>query len=838
MVIKKEVIVPTKRSIYITDYTTGETKRVETTTSPSGTTTSKTSYTSSPASSGGRVTTETPPVYTTEQRIEIQRNVAEFQQRSNAELVEENRERIERAKIQAGTYGKNLGYASELSILRSPEIITAEKIPAETRGSESISLYRGSSTPSNKAKPLGNFIVVKDSGAKDVTNEKLTGEEKFELESLSKAESFLGYESGTSGYAVRSFNPLKQTRAEINSVINNPAFLNVGGISVKQITEVLPKGTGVSGGIIGSVSKLSLSNILFYRENIKAGYQKGYKIGKFTGETAGVLIPKTPKQFGLVSGGFVLLSVSPPIVTAGVGAVFTYTGIKGAFNKNLTPQERVASGIVGVGSGVGTISTFTPFVKGGVTALSRERLKITKEDVEFGRFSNKASRDYYYDYEGFRTSFYSKTNLAVKELPKIQFINYPSTKQFYFSEGLKKPYEVKEQPLQFKIGLIPEDPFVTSKGKPITKFNLGAGAGEGALLRGAFGFTPKEQFIAFKGKYLKLTTSQRDIPIKDNIIAPDLEVSKFGLFYTPADPLTKNPQTRTSRLGLVDLFSIKKFSEISYGFVSSDKPQVFVTQDVKLGTRGTMIAPKGSTELEITSTYNLEILEKKPTIIKGQRVEVFKTKLVNPKEKPIKFTEGNIQAGDIIPSTYKYKSKTSFLTPASSGSVSKYFKSYTSSKSLKSGSSALSYKSLFSNRSYKTSSTSKYSSKISSPISYKSSSISSPISSPQSQSILSPPSKSSGKKPFGLIFSGGGKTPSTTSTYSVSIGKGKGTFKPLGSGLSLGRATYLGSSEVLKTPATKFKLKLEKGVPQSPATPRGFKRRSGLVFVEQGGLKL
>jgi len=71
-------------------------------------------------------------------------------------------------------------------------------------------------------------------------------------------------------------------------------------------------------------------------------------------------------------------------------------------------------------------------------------------------------------------------------------------------------------------------------------------------------------------------------------------------------------------------------------------------------------------------------------------------------------------------------------------------------------------------------------------------------------------------------------------TYGVGISKGK-RFVPIGSGLSLGRAITMGATRTRRTPSTKFKL-----IPQTAGltfegirTPKGFKRKKKLVFIQK-----
>lgn len=126
-----------------------------------------------------------------------------------------------------------------------------------------------------------------------------------------------------------------------------------------------------------------------------------------------------------------------------------------------------------------------------------------------------------------------------------------------------------------------------------------------ATVRGGFGFKAEEQarFIGVKG----LATSQRGFLPKIGKTTEIREVEKgFGLFATPADPVTKRLQTRISRLG--ETPRTAKFSEILEGEVtlgSTPKPQILVFKKEVVGRRGGFeimtqrnVAGKGTSELE------------------------------------------------------------------------------------------------------------------------------------------------------------------------------------------------------------------------------------------------
>jgi hypothetical protein len=76
-------------------------------------------------------------------------------------------------------------------------------------------------------------------------------------------------------------------------------------------------------------------------------------------------------------------------------------------------------------------------------------------------------------------------------------------------------------------------------------------------------------------------------------------------------------------------------------------------------------------------------------------------------------------------------------------------------------------------------------------------------------------------------------------TFGVSIRR-RGKFRPIGAGLRLPRAISIGRERVGKTLAVTFKITPEKKGIQTGGfrTPRGFKRKKGLIFIEQPKLRL
>lgn len=781
--VTQEKVEPMKRGVYITDYTTGESKKVETTTSPSGKTTTKTSYTTSPASSGGRRRVSQLPPQTPKERLEIEKNVATFQGRESKSI------QIIKARAEPQT----------------SETITQEVIPPRRREDE-ITLYRGEISKKEERQarrkpPLGSYQVsLNVKGSTEVSPNETSPELRLQLESLSQAERMLNYKSGESNASISKMNPqrylgkivetgVKISQQEIGYKIA-PSYLSgrynplKPDVTFRQFSQGFSVVAGEVGGAVAISSKTS-----FNKNVIKNRYQMGKSVGRFSGEVVGVLIPKNVGQAVVTGASIGLLPFAPPVIQAGTSGAFGVLGIKGALNKSLTPPERVASGIVGVLGVGGTGVILYPYVKGGVSFFNPKRLSIQQEAVKFGEVKGTAK----------------------------------------FIKGYESSIGIDNIKTNFDIGIIPESI------KPIKI--KGASAGSGALLKGGFGFSPSEQVIAFAGQELRLTTSQANIKILKGIIATNKKVNPLGFFFSPSEPITGVPQTRISRLGLSKgLFQFTRTSELDYSFLpSGGQPKILVTTPTRI--RGIVkVAPKGSSELELTAFSNLKVVgERRPTIIKGQRVDVYEVKITKASTTK-EFNSGKFNKGDI----FKESSIKTYKTP-----ISTTLKlSVTSRKSLSNQTSFISNNSF----NYSNSRISILPLRISRGLGFGQrgsygkqpplySSRYSPITSSQINrpfhNFASSSTSPATTKVNNLFARGYKKNKITLFSYGVSI-KRFGKFRSIATGLTEKQAFQIGASKVGGTLGATFKVT---GGKTNLPTPTGFYRK-GSSFIEKTKYRL
>jgi len=281
---------------------------------------------------------------------------------------------------------------------------------------------------------------------------------------------------------------------------------------------------------------------------------------RFVGGVAAEFVPVSRVELGVLAAAPILIAGAPPVVRIPVSGGIAGLGVKQAADVSLTPEQRVASGIIALAAGTGFVFEAAPFAKGLLP-------------IRTTRIVTKAGK----------------------------------TTEVKFLEGVA----IEEG----KIGLIPE-----SKGlPPAVAKKLGFSPAEGALERGGFGFPLREQVKGLVGKELKLVTAQRGLLTRADvgkIVLPDEAISpKF--FFTPADPVTGLPQARVSRLGLSDLLKFPQ--SIRLGFGLPKRPQILVSRAERI-RRGELTP---GTELEVLKGAFAVERELPSAVIKGQKVDVF-----------------------------------------------------------------------------------------------------------------------------------------------------------------------------------------------------------------------
>jgi hypothetical protein len=318
---------------------------------------------------------------------------------------------------------------------------------------------------------------------------------------------------------------------------------------------------------------------------------------------AATLIGETPAEVALdiFAAGFV--PRLPKILRIGVETAAAGFGLKTVLEKDRPIEERIGGGIVaGLGGLALGVEAF-PFVRGFLARGDPEFKVVETEPITVAGKELEARFIKGLEFEGVEKVL-SRPGATIKQLAGEDV-------SLFFAKEIELG----------KIGLIPPGKGFAPEGIDL---------GEAALLRGGFGFSPEEQILAFAGKEVRLTTAQRGLIPGEGLFKVDPEISKFGFFFTPADPTTGVPQVRVSRLALEDLFKFPE-ADVKFTLTGVERPQIIVTDPTKIVAEGVTglggvarIAPKGTTELEATALANIRLVkELGVTTIKGQKVELF-----------------------------------------------------------------------------------------------------------------------------------------------------------------------------------------------------------------------
>jgi len=378
------------------------------------------------------------------------------------------------------------------------------------------------------------------------------------------------------------------------------------------------------------------------------------------------------------------------------------------------------------------------------------------------------------------------------------------------------------------VGLIPKgsgDRGVTLKGSPLKK--------------GAFGLKSSD-YNKFVGAKQTATTSQIGFFKKGQSVKLQKE-----FFVTPQEPTLGIPITRTSRLGLVELFKTPK--GINFG-LGAGKPQIGLFKGATIGTKvakgvfrigrqtglrtGELEATAGIGQI-VTTTGKIGV-----TAIKGQLVTLFGARLSGTPTGGVSAV-GTTATGSTIPIT-------SAVSPAVSTTL---FTSTRTTPTRTQLSTNISTPTTSPTTTFTISSEVSPPLRISFPTTTPTSGSSAPLSrltfTPTTTSLpgsspLTPPVITPGTKKFSLFDFGKKIKQPKSSTFSTQVKRG-GKFRTIGSGLGIRQAFSLGQQRVDQTLGATFRIR---GGPTPKFT--GFdlgktlrrKRGKARTFVEKKEFRL
>lgn len=161
-------------------------------------------------------------------------------------------------------------------------------------------------------------------------------------------------------------------------------FISLEQISTAGKEFVIPEKERIFAEFIDPIARFVIPEIGAFvpekvREEITITGLKGLEFGVQTGAT---LIPTTPGEVAIHGAVVGALFVAPPFVTIPLGAVISGLGARAALDIELTPQERVAGGLVAVGGAFGVAAGTIPFLRGRLSGFGRP-IKTAPEGFRF-----------------------------------------------------------------------------------------------------------------------------------------------------------------------------------------------------------------------------------------------------------------------------------------------------------------------------------------------------------------------------------------------------------------------------------------------------------------------
>ncbi len=691
-----------------------------------------------------------------------------------------------------------------------------------------------------------------------------------------QTEKEMGLEIGSSGVGWVSEKDIKfkttfQQTKEIFSRINKEQFtigvpftpFNIPVYKVKEKIEdysfklgqeTIPSYPLTAGDVIFKNTALVNASQRYSILNKAMQYGKGSTIRVGT-----ALMPTTITDVTLTTIIGVGYKYAPKIIRTGISGGIATTGVIGALNPKATPEEKIASGLVGVAGGVGLVYELYPYRKkmipwGEKTTSNKEtanRLFKTEITPELEPIVRRSFYEYYTrDIKG-KFKEYFRTPSNVQAIRNV-VVDGKKIDVAIIQEGSGKI--LRNEPI---VEINPSQRFAiwrATLGTRTVPLVVGKGVGKGSALRwGAFNKIFKKQGKTQYGypeiKKQWAASSQQGFFEWDKTIGLERE-----MFFSPQETFIGikgklrgwgNPLTRYSRAGVQGWLDVPKNPETSWGL---PKPsQIGFGKGLKNAKAGT------TSELEIITTQ--EITGQKLlgfTRWKGNMVDIYQ--LSWGKNLPQGFSRVQKDVWTTTPKTTVSgygkagglrtrvtQTKTIAITSLSLPTIT---------------SSLVSTKSSFKNLLSPTKATSR-GTRASSPIvSYSyAERVSSPITTKTSYNT-----KQSYKNPFYYRKSYTGRTPTYTQTPTGKLLLGKlpkwkfkqkkssnlfavslrrfGKFKVVGYGKTPEQAFDIGKKQATNTLGATFKLE---GYQGKPFKTFGFKTKQskqGLLYIEEPKFRL
>lgn len=166
-----------------------------------------------------------------------------------------------------------------------------------------------------------------------------------------------------------------------------------GGYTLQQVSEGFPEVYGIAGekigGFLGKTSDIivgSAQQVSTAEREIK-GTERGKMIGTEFGKGLAFVTPKSYFGIGAMALGGEYWGKLPTVLQVGGGSLITYSGVKGALSKDLSPGERIASGLIGIAGATGVASsTYNYFKPTKVVTYTPPKQPSSKETIGTGKY--------------------------------------------------------------------------------------------------------------------------------------------------------------------------------------------------------------------------------------------------------------------------------------------------------------------------------------------------------------------------------------------------------------------------------------------------------------------
>lgn len=256
-------------------------------------------------------------------------------------------------------------------------------------------------------------------------------------------------------------------------MIGSPApMIEPRNVLVEGGGEYTPSGDYLYSGTIGSASDWTGTGI---RPAISTGLGK---LG-FTGRVVDVLVPQTLTGGVLMVGAGLGYGFLPSVAKTGVSGYFAYSGTKGALSKDLLPEQRVASGVIGGLGFTGLGAETLPYMRGVKAKLSGDYMPVKIQERGFKAIESKELIGLIPEKSPLRIGLTSDVQLpSISPLKRGGFEVKPSEKKLFLGEQTLTTSQIgffkegKIIKLEREFFTTPQEPFIKIPETRVSRLGL------------------------------------------------------------------------------------------------------------------------------------------------------------------------------------------------------------------------------------------------------------------------------------------------------------------------------------------------------------------------------